>query len=350
MRSPFSIGERCGTGRMKRERAEIYQQHRQRNTPTPLPGKRSRRLSLPSNRTSELRNDRAESSPLLRLPAEIRELIWGSAMGGRTLHITSGESVPRQPRFLDIWKSSKSTYRHGFVDCSPINFSVMPENPPWAAPLLVDNEQVWLCAEDLHCPTCAQFFDGDGFGEWQRVMRACQVDEYDVESELAWEEAKKLERQRSPDRWNPLAVLQTCRMIYRESLPHLYSNTFVLLNEQQAVDWPTTLLPSTRELAKSIEWKTFWTSDLSLRDIDYDISAPIIGIAKFRRLKHLSIDCASESQLYGSADVSGRFDSALLKLGEQINKNGGEIVIRLKSSRDPVLAKGATGIRVVVRQ
>jgi hypothetical protein len=352
------MGERCGTGQRNHERAKADLEHWKRNTPVPLPEKRPRRLSLPTGEEPRKRagfgwfaqrdkpSTSTSQSRLLQLPAEVRDAIWAFAMGDRRIHITSGEVATRQPRLLPPLmggraKAESRIHCHGFVDCGTLDFQEWSPNPQMDTSFVV-NGQRWASPDAWHCRTCGHFFDLGGFGEWQRTLTV-----YNSGLGRA-HDAQYMSRNRSTDGWNPLAVLQTCRTIYRESLPHLYGdNTFLLLNEKQAVDWPTTLLPSTRALVKSIHLRARPTVEQFYHNPDYNLPVVLDGLAKFKKLRHLWIDFSFEPQLYGLS-TSERLDDGFFKLGETTLVNGGEVVLRIPHSRDEKLRQGAKGIRVVV--
>lgn len=357
--------ERCGTHTRNSAGQKWDRSQRERKKPVSLPESRPRRISrgngdgedeksrlglrslLPSKgmRSSPV----FQSSPLLELPIEVRDLIWEKTMGGRTLHLTSGQISAYQPRRLDwLFKSQKTVYCHGFVDCSPLVFQEMAQEHRQMSSAIIVDGSTWSGAECWHCSTCGHFFDDSDFGQWQRTVTTQKIEDSGEPGRNSNAEAGSLQRPRSLDGWNPLAVLRTCRMIYREALPHLYGgNTFLLQCEQQATDWPTTLLPSTRAQVTSIHLRARTPPERLQVDRSYDFSATLKGLARFEALKTLQIDCTSESQLYGSAD-SERFDDMLLVLGERADMNGGEVILRIPSSRNQAIRRGAKGLRVIV--
>ena len=85
------------------EKVDMTQEEREANTPRPLPTKRPRSLSIPpaeflgqtADRINTLFIDHKRppsssyqhQSPLMRLPTELRQIIWEEAVGGILFHI-----------------------------------------------------------------------------------------------------------------------------------------------------------------------------------------------------------------------------------------------------------------------
>lgn len=311
----------------------------------PLPEKRRRRLSVSQDENTrslrvadwfgEKRDHTAqvEESRLLSLPAEIRDMIWKYAMGGRDLHITSGEQAKHQPRTrqslwlkheTNRWKVARC---HGYVDCSRLDFQPMWQLHPQApGGGIVRDGKRWTSSEGYHCGTCGQFFDYSDFGEWLPTTMVTEYNEADA-SPLRPDGGELMQRKRSQDAWNPLELLQTCRLIYREALPHLYkSNHFKLWTHQQAVDWPTTLLPATRNLITSlyVPIRVRWHYDIGI----YDVDTMLTSLSKLENLRYVEIEMIYPNVCYMVYDWNDN-ECELRKLAKVVRGNGGQALLKV---------------------
>ncbi|KAI0096981.1 hypothetical protein GGR51DRAFT_488531 [Nemania sp. FL0031] len=266
-RRPFSHGW-CGTGRMQAERRKRVNARVKSNFPRPLYRhkpknhdpksegryvideaalKRRRRLSFgaddqgqPQKLKGLLRRAKRtvllglggtkpplERSRLLELPAEIRALIWKYALGNRTIHLFYGEPVRRQPfvfplkaslfpvRIRRVGRGGKVFRRLSCVEC------VHREIPTG-----------WEDRHPLHdsCPDCGVLWNA--FGEctgkvqWGNIPGALWSTSPSAKEMVS---VVAVERE-----WKPLALLSTCRQIYKEAIDLLYSDNifhFPLPNE-----------------------------------------------------------------------------------------------------------------------
>lgn len=287
-----------------------------------------------------------EESSLLGLPAEIRDMIWRFAMSGRVLHLTSGEEATRQPRtgrslYLKREKGRAKVVRcHGFVDCSKFDFQSMvelrPQNPTSG---IVRGGKRWTNWGGWHCNNCGQFFDHWDFGEWLPIMEVTEIDEGDALPK------DYLIRKRSKDDWNPLELLQTCRMTYREALPHLYNgNHFQLRTHQQAVDWPSTLLPSTRNLITSIHVpiRIKWHTDFGL----YDLQETLTSLSKLKGLRNVEIELMYQNLTYIAHDWKQNLKE-LLELVYVVRKNKGQVLLGVPWIHNTAEVEHIEGLTVV---
>ncbi|KAF2791340.1 hypothetical protein K505DRAFT_67399 [Melanomma pulvis-pyrius CBS 109.77] len=204
--------------------------------PLPLPAKRKRRLSITADGGPEvrtrvstlvpnfMRKSRGQhTSPqsqcaFLKLPPEIRNQIYRLALGDQLLHIIPSlvPSSTLPPRFS--WKPQPFRLR---LDYAPCKYS---QNPGAGGSVTPDPHSlcaIWINGEgELHSE--AQNQDRSVFGARYRRW---------------WIRRKGV-----------LALVKTCRIIYSEAIPLLYStNTFSFQSPKTFLQFPPTLL-STRIL------------------------------------------------------------------------------------------------------
>ncbi|KAF2811796.1 uncharacterized protein BDZ99DRAFT_519043 [Mytilinidion resinicola] len=216
-------------------------------SPTPLPRKRPRALSLPTSPEDPTKgtiatflgikpkDPRQHTSPqsgcslLTKLPLELRLHIWTLVVGGQRLHIIPSlvPSLTRPPRYTLI--DPGVFYRLDHERCK------------W-------EEDDWVgspFARNAHSACAIWVTDGGQlyFNAPRVLLQGHGPYEEEEYRYLRWWVRKN----------RILALTKTCRQIYTEAAPLLYkTNTFDFRNLDVLLAFPTTILPDRFQLIRSL--------------------------------------------------------------------------------------------------
>jgi hypothetical protein len=156
-----------------------------------------------SHRTS--RN--ATESPLLKLPREIRDMIWAEVLGTENIHL--------DVRLEEDGTSWTNRIYHVTCDTNLKSISAIPQQPL---------QSEWLIQRSTDLVIRDGFYNDGDVDDAIAAENACTGC-----CSNAW--AKEVSVNNDSSRINPIPLLQTCRQILSEAEPILYQNhTFVVTN------------------------------------------------------------------------------------------------------------------------
>lgn len=230
----------------------------QRPSPHPVPKTRSRSLTLPTGEPEnhqcgistflgfrpkykrQRTTDQTQSMLLTKLPSELRSLIWEYAVGGQTLHIIPClvPSLTRPSRYTLIDKGVY--YRLDYELCKW-------QNEDWVGSSMRTNSH----------SACAIWVNGNGELYFNAPQSMLREDAGYRQTELRflrwWVRKHRF-----------LALLKTCRQIYTEAVPIMYStNRFDFRNLGTLIQFETTVLPQRFNAIRSLTLQWVFMRGLS---------------------------------------------------------------------------------------
>lgn len=185
-----------------------------------------------------------ETSRLLSLPVEIRVLIWQYAVGNRTVHIFYGKPVKNQPYQFPL-KATVLPMRIRHKHDSEMIMKRLSCLSCSERPLAMSGDLPY--PRNLGCEECGTAWDSRG---------KCIDHWLEASSEITEPIREVMMQQVTKKSWKPLALLQTCRKIYTESVALMYAtNTFHFAHALQVRHFAITLLPQRLGLVTRVTYR-----------------------------------------------------------------------------------------------